>query len=542
MALPKVSSKEEGMKQGRLLGCVSLLLIAGAAWAQGTFRTSFQATCLEPGTVHTTCGRRLDETVMQGLAHLKWTGDGVQPLLAESWDTEDGGRAFVFHLRQGVTWHDGEPFTADDVVFSYNLYANPEVASTYATKLAPVAGYDAFQSGEADSLTGVTKVDENTVRVEMSEPSPLWVELQQISLSILPVHLLGDVPATEINGHAFWTERVGTGPFIWDNYQPNQFVQVVKNPDYFLGEPKLERIVYQIYDEIPTIMNALEAGEVDMMKYEGGGIPISELERFQALDQLVTLPVDAGLPTFITFNHEDPRFQDKRVRQAFLYAIDREAIVEALLYGAPEVANTMFPAEWARPDDLNDYAYDPEMARTLLEEAGWSSSEPITFTYYYPDDVYANVVVTIQQYLSEVGINIEPRLVDSATLSAMRDDGSFELGLFANGQGLDPSVGSIITACEGGFFTLGYCNEGVDELMAEGLTKATQEERQPIYYEISRILNEELPKAWLWYDVRVLAFNKRVQGLAEHFEEQPLLFFDVPVYNEVETWSVTEGQ
>ena len=98
---------------------------------------------------------------------VKWTADGVQPLLAESWDMEEGGKAFVFHLREGVKWHDGAPFTADDVVFTFNIFANPAVGSTYAAKLSNVLGYDEFKAGTATSLAGVTKVDDKTVRVEL---------------------------------------------------------------------------------------------------------------------------------------------------------------------------------------------------------------------------------------------------------------------------------------------------------------------------------------------------------------------------------------
>jgi peptide/nickel transport system substrate-binding protein len=507
----------------------------------GTFVAAFRANCAEPGTFHTTCGRRLDETVNQNLAMLRWTLDGVEPQLATSWEYNDDSTSVTFVLRPGVAWHDGEPFTADDVVFSYNRYADPAVASTYASKLAVVEGYDAFQEGSADSLAGVKAIDDLTVRIDFASPAPLWVDLQQISLSILPEHLLGDVAPEELNGHSFWTDnRVGTGPFMWDDFRPGESITVVANPDFYGGPPALDSIVYAIFEDTTAMLNALEAGEIDMVKYEGGGIPLSEIERFQAVDELTVIPMDGGLPTFIAFNHDNPRFQDVRVRQAVLYAIDREAIVDTLMFGAPEVANTMFPAKWAHSPNLEDYSYNPERARKLLEDAGWDSSHTVDFAYYYGDDVYADVVVAFQQYLADVGFKIRPDLNDGPTLFAKRDDGVFEMGLFGNGQGLDPSTGSIITACEGGFFTLGYCNERVDQLMSEGLAFADQADRAPIYQEISEILNQELNKAWLWYDTRLMAFANRIPALVEHFQQQPRLVFDVPIYNEVETWTVQD--
>ncbi|MBK8050944.1 MAG: hypothetical protein IPK16_29920 [Anaerolineales bacterium] len=191
------------------------------------------------GPLWTTCGRRLDETVLQGLAHVNWTGEGVQPLLAESWETPDGGKTWIFKLRQDVKWHDGEPFTADDVVFTYNLYADPAVASIYAPKLVDVLGYQDFRDGKATSLAGVTKVDDYTVQVELEGPRPLWVDLLNISISILPKHILGDVPAAELQQHPYWTEnRVGTGPFKWVKYEPDQSVELARNEEYFLGAPR----------------------------------------------------------------------------------------------------------------------------------------------------------------------------------------------------------------------------------------------------------------------------------------------------------------
>ena len=506
----------------------------------GTYRAAIRSGCIEQGTLHTTCGRRLDATVMQGLAHINWTGDGVQPLLAESWETPDEGKTWIFNLREGVNWHDGEPFDADDVIFSLNAYANPAVASVYSAKLSGVEGFSEFQDGSAESLSGVTKIDDYTVQVVLSDAAPAWVNLQAIAISVLPEHLLGDVAPADLNGHDFWINRVGTGPFIWTDYATDQFVEVVKNPDYFLGEPKLDRIVYQVYADIPTIVNALETGEVDSMSYEGGGVPITELDRLMTQDHLTVLPnFSAGLPTYLQFNLEDERFADVRVRAAMLHAIDRQAIIDSIKMGGPTLSNTEFPAEWTHPDGMNPYEYDPDKAIALLEEAGWDSSQPVDFIHYYSDQVNMDTFTAIQSYLAAVGVDIELRLLDGASIQQVYADGTFEMGYFANGQGLDPSLGTLIVTCDGAL-NMGYCNERVDELFTLGLSSAEQSERAPYYQEIAAIVNEELPRGWLWYEVRPLAFNNRVVGLAEHYSEQPLVIFDHPVYNEIETWYVDE--
>ena len=526
----------------RFLGLIAALSLAAAspAFAEGgTFRSAMRTGCIEMGTLHTTCGHRLDETVLQSLVHLMWTGQGVKPMLAESWSTPDSGQTWVFKLRPGVKWHDGAPFTAKDVVFSLNAYANPKVGSPWASKLSSIKGYNEFQSGAADHLAGVSAPDDGTVRIELDGPKPAWVELQLIFISILPEHILGAVAPQDIRGNRFWINRVGTGPFIWKAYASDQYVEVTRNPDYFLGAPKLDRIVYQIYKDISPIVSALELGEVDAMSYEGGGVPLSEIPRLQKVPSLQVMPnMNGGLPTYIQLNLADPRFADVRVRQAMMYAIDRRSIIETVKGNTGELSNTLFPQAWARADGLEPYEYNPDKARDLLKQAGWQTGKPIDFIYYYSDQMNVDTVVAIQSYLADVGIDIKPRLLDPASINQVYADNAFEMGLFANGMGLDPSLGALVVTCNAKPLAFGYCNKEVDALFERGLATADRAERAAAYKQASVILNRELPKLWLFNEVRPLAFNKRISGLAEHFAQQPLLFFNLPVYNEVETWDV----
>ena len=488
------------------------------------------------GSLWTAAGRHLDEAFLSELAQIKWTADGVEPMLATSWDMEGDGVAFVFNLREGVKWSDGEPFTADDVIYTFNIYANPKVGAIHMGKLADVVGYADVQAGTTEALSGVTKIDDYTVRVELSQPSPLFVEIKVPFISILPEHILASVPADQLKGNDYWKKVVGTGPFIMTNLVEDQVVEGVANPDYFLGKPKLEKIVFQVYADSNTMLAALEAGEIDGMLYQGGGIPVDQVSRFEALPNLKVFGnMDAGLPTFMLINLNKDYFKDVRVRQAIMYAIDRQTIIDTVKLGTGTLSNTMFPAEWARATDLNDYPYDPEKAKTLLAEAGWDSSRQIDLQRYYTDQVNKDTVDAIAAMLQAVGINAVVREVKSAEFQASVDDGSLELAYAANGQGLDPSLGFLVTGC-GQRLAVGYCNEQVDTLYKQGQSSADRAVRGPAYQEISKILNAELPKAWLWWEVRPVAFDTRIVGLAEHYAEQPLLMFDIPVYNEIHLW------
>ena len=488
------------------------------------------------GSLWTAAGRHLDEAFLSELAQIKWTADGVEPMLATSWGMEGDGVAFVFHLREGVKWSDGEPFTADDVIYTFNIYANPKVGAIHMGKLADVAGYADVQAGTTEALSGVTKVDDYTVRVELSQPSPLFVEIKVPFISILPEHILASVPADQLKGNDYWKKVVGTGPFIMTNLVEDQVVEGVANPDYFLGKPKLEKIVFQVYADSNTMLAALEAGEIDGMLYQGGGIPVDQASRFEALPNLKVFGnMDAGLPTFLLVNLNKDYFKDVRIRQAMMYAIDRQTIIDTVKLGTGTLSNTMFPAEWARATDLTDYPYDPEKAKTLLAEAGWDSSRQIDLQRYYTDQVNKDTVDAIAAMLQAVGINAVVREVKSAEFQASVDDGSLELAYAANGQGLDPSLGFLVTGC-GQRLAVSYCNEQIDMLYKQGQSAADRAVRGPAYQEISKILNAELPKVWLWWEVRPVAFDTRIVGLAEHYAEQPLLMFDIPVYNEIHLW------
>jgi peptide/nickel transport system substrate-binding protein len=490
------------------------------------------------GSLFTTNGHRLDGTINQVMAALKWTADGLQPLLAERWEMLDGGKSWMIYLRKNVKWHDGDPFDADDVVFTFNAYANPKVASTWASKVSGIQGYDEFQKGTATSLAGVKRIDSHTVRIDLKTAQPLWMQLDQIFIVILPEHILGKAKPEELRGHPYWLNRVGTGPFKWKEYKPDQWLEVVRNDDYFLGAPKLDRIIYQFYADIPTILNALEKGEVDDMCFEGGGIPYTEVARFVKNPNLVTLPnFDAGLPTYLQLDLNRPYFADVRVRQAMMYAIDRKTLVKTVLAGNPRLANTLYPQTWAVASDLEPYDFNPAKARELLAAAGWDKNRKIDFIYYYQDQISKDMIVAIQQYLADVGINIVPRYADPAQINTMYADKSFEMGYFAQGMGLDPALGTNLFQC-GAQLALGYCNPKVDELATLGLSSADRNVRAKYYQEISRILNKELPKIWLFWEVRPLAFNKRIVGLSEHWLQQPLVIFNLPVYQEIEKWYV----
>jgi peptide/nickel transport system substrate-binding protein len=516
---------------------IALVLTMGlSAYAQEqVYHEGWLAGCDTRASLETTCTHRLDITVNQPLAAITWQG-GLRPLLAESWEMQEDGKVWIFHLREGVKWHDGEPFTADDVVFSFNAYADPEVASRWTGKASSIVGYQEFQDGSADSLAGVTAVDDQTVRVELEQAMPLWIKLEQIYIVMLPEHLLGDVPASELIAHDYWRNRVGTGPFKWEEYKEGQYISLVRNEDFFLGAPKLEKIVYHIYSDATTQVAALEGGEIDTIAYETTLVSVNDVERLDAVEGIDVVIMEKGSPTFLSLNH-NREWSDIRLRHALRYGIDVKTILETIYPGA-RPAYTMFPQDWAVPDDLNTYDYDPDKARQLIEEAGWSGRE-IDLPYHYGDELNQNLIIAVQQYLADIGLKLVPRKMDPSGIRSLYGTDKYDMGYLALGMGVDPATGEN-NVRSGELLSFGYSNPKVDELFTKGKALNSREERAPIYQEISRILNEEMPKIWLWYDIRPLGFNRRVVGPYEHWKAQKIIYFNLPVYNEIEKWYIQE--
>jgi peptide/nickel transport system substrate-binding protein len=537
--------ENSNLKRLLVIGLVLVMLLSVALTAQADsaqhsqagpqiYREGFLAGC-PLSSLNTGCAHRLDIYVNEPLIALTWQG-GLQPMLAESYDMEEDGKVWIFHLRENAKWHDGVPFTADDVVFSLNAYADPAVTSRRHVWTDAIMGYDEFRNGEADSLSGVTALDEHTVRVELATAAPLWIKIQLPYLVMFPEHILGSVPRDELINDSYWENRIGTGPFKWADYAPDQYIELVRNDDWYLGTPKLDKIILQMYSDGASQVAALERGELDTTAYETTLIGMDDVERIDALDGIDVVVMDKGSSAFIRFNHNDPLFADKRVRQAFRYAIDVDTLMETVYVGG-RPAYTMYPQPWTWPEGMNTYPYNPDKARELLNEAGWPSGREVDFIYYFTDSLSADLVVAMQAYLADVGINIKPRLVDSAVQMDLLSNNTLETGLFGMGMGVDPSIGNGNLQC-GAMLAQGYCNPALDELFAKGAALSDPDERAQVYQEISMILNEELPDVWLWYDLRPLGFNRRVVGPYEHYSEQGTIYFNVPVYNEIEDWYI----
>ena len=218
-----------------------------------------------------------------------------------------------------------------------------------------------------------------------------------------------------------------------------------------------------------------------------------------------------------------------------MYAIDIDAILENLYPGAIK-ATTIFPQRWTWTESLNQYDYNPELAKQLLAEAGYSGKTH-NLVYTQTDTLTQNLLVAVQQYWAAVGVNVTLQRIDAAATTALLLSGDFDMGLSGTGMGLDPSLAETLIG-GGALLAQGYNNPRVNELLSLGKSFAEESKRQPIYAEISEIINREIPRVFLWFDIRDLGFSKKVVGPAEHYSEQGTILFNMGVYNEITSWYV----
>jgi len=429
--------------------------------------------------------------------------------LAESWEVSSDGLVWTFHLRDGVKWHDGAPFTADDVKFSFDTWMNPNIPY--------------YLSGNVAGLSGVEVVDRLTVKVHAKQPLASFPALLAYNMNILPKHLLEGYSDEELaNPTEFLRNPIGTGPFKFDRKQAGSYVRVVANEEYWGGRPYLDAVVFKVIPDIDTQLAQLQAGDLDFV--------VIEPYQMAPLQGVKGLRVDEAPQVnhfYIDLNHYNPIFQDKSVRQALTYALDRQAIIDNILMGTAKLATGPISPllKWAYEPNVKQYPCDPAKAKQLLDAAGWlpgsdgvrqKDGHRLSFTIEVdPHPVRQQIALVAQQAWQAVGCEVFLELYEySVIVSHSRTANPV---FDANPNWLvtpaDPDISTYYLTDSGGN-TSKWSNPEVDELLMRGKATLDQGERTKIYSEIQEIIAEEAPIIYLYYPQEIRVFNDKVQGFA----------------------------
>lgn len=430
--------------------------------------------------------------------------------LAESWDISDDGLVITFHLRKGVKWHDGKPFTAKDVLYTYQITVDPKTPTAYA--------------GDFLKVKKAEVLDDYTFRVTYDKP--FAPSLISWSSAVLPRHLL---EGQDITKSSLARHPVGTGPYLFKEWLAGQKIVLVSNADYFEGRPYVDGHVTRIIPDMATMFLELRARNIDMM----GLTPLqytrqTENNLFrQSFDKYRYL---AFAYTYLGYNLKHPFFADKRVRQAISYAINKEEIISGVLLGLGKPATGPYkPGTWAYNENVKTYSYNPQKARELLRAAGWTKTNndgflekdgrPFTFELVtnQGNETRQKCAEIIQRQLKEVGIDVKIRILEwAAFINDFINKRRFEAVILGWTIPLDPDAYDVWhsskTAPEELNF-ISYKNPEVDALLEKARSTFDQKLRKKYYDRFQEILVEDQPYTFLYVPDELVIISKRFRGI-----------------------------
>jgi peptide/nickel transport system substrate-binding protein len=419
----------------------------------------------------------------------------VQPGLAESWETPDP-LTYVFHLHQGVKFHDGRPLTSRDVKWTFDSVLQGKIRSTKASAYRPVDHIDA--------------PDDSTVVFHLKEPfaTLLW-NVSDGAIGIVPYG----------SGDEMSRNPIGSGPFRFVSAEPDKEVVVERNDTYWGVKTKLKRVRFAVIPDATTRALELRKGSADIAVSSLTGDMVLALERESNLEVLHAPGTVLG---YLAFNTRDPVLKDVRVRQAMAYAVDRATIIHYLLRDFARPAYSLLPPEsWAYNGDVPRYDYNPERARQLLDQAGYRAVNGVRFHLTMKtstDESPRLVAAVLQQQLRQVGIALDIRTFEFATFLSDVIRGNYQLHTLRwVGGNEDPDIFEYVFhsakfSPKGGNRTF-YANPRVDALIDQARAEPDQNTRKQIYAEIQRIMADDLPYINLWYYENVMVHTRRVRNL-----------------------------
>ena len=429
--------------------------------------------------------------------------------LAESWEVSPDGKRITFHLRKGVTWHDGKPFTSEDVLFTYRRMIDPNTPTAYAEDFKQVKRAEA--------------PDPYTFVVEYGKP--FAPALASWGMHVLPKHLLAEYP--DISRSPLNKKPVGTGRFRFVEWKTGEKTVFETNPDYFEGRPYLSRVITRVIPDPATMFLELKSGGIDMM----GVTPLqytrqTETEEFRKSFHKYRY-LSFGY-TYLGFRLSHPLFSDKRVRQAIAHAIHKKEIIDGVLFGLGQEATGPYkPGTWVHNPDVKRYPFDPEKAKALLAEAGWKPGDGVlekggrTFSFTVltnaGNESRAKTAAIIQQNLAAVGIKMEIRTLEwAAFINEFVDKRKFDAVILGWSISQDPDQYDIWSSKKTGPKELnfvGFQDAEVDRLLEEGRRTFDPEGRKKAYFRIQEILAEEQPYVFLYYPDALPVVHNRIHGI-----------------------------
>lgn len=423
------------------------------------------------------------------------TAGNISPSLAEKWEISQDAITYTFKLRQGVTFHNGNPFKADDVVATWDRILNPDTKATRRPEMANLASYSA--------------VDDGTVKATLKNPYATFLAVLVSSESYI-------IDKESTQGFDFTKQMNGTGAFKLESFEKDVRYVLVKNPNYWeRGLPYLDRIEQVPIPDDTARVNAFKSGQINFIEY----LPWQNMDEI-GKDKQFTLYKGFDLYNIVRLNPKRPPLDNALVRQALNYAVDRQAIIDVAFggQGLPITAGLIQKGTFWYNDELDGtWGYDPDKAKSLLQQAGFKPSDIKLEFYSATISVHQDTAQVVTQQLQKLGIQVELKPQDVPQLTERRTTGEYQMmqdGL--SFQWPDPDYYSAYFATNGAAYArgVGWSNKEMDDLLAKGRTTVDNNERKKIYKQFEEVLFREAPWIFLLWRPQAEATAANVQGYA----------------------------
>lgn len=472
-----------------------------------------------------------------------------KPELAKSYEISDDNLSITFKLKDNIKWSDRKTLTADDVAFTFTSLADKGYTGSKYGYVEKLKGAKDYHEGSVDKIEGIEVIDKNTIKFTFAEPySPGLTNLG--SIGIIPKHIWGEVPIAQWKDKKdLLTKPVGTGPYEVVSFTEGQDVQLKRNDNYFDGDVKTEKFILKVTNE-DTATGELLNGTVDVI--DASNLKNKDIKELESEGMDVT-SYDSNLVQYMGFNLRDKKFQDKNLRQAFMYALDRNAMVDKLLEGNGQVVDTpMLPSSWSYPDKstLNNYKYSKDKAKELLKQAGYEDRDNngivedkdgkelvVKLTYPTGNKLREQTAPIIQANLKDIGVKMELENMEfTALMDKVVANHDFELYLMGNNLSLDPdpkpywhSTSASDEKGNSAWNISSFKNEKADQLIEQGISVSDQKQRKEIYSQFGKLLNDEVPWAYLYSQNIRKAYNPHLKDF------KPYTFND---FDNVKDWYI----
>ena len=428
-----------------------------------------------------------------------------RPLLATSWTKSDDGLTYTFKLKENVTWHDGKPFTADDVVFSCHVFLR-ETHPRARTVLAYVEN--------------VTALDSHTVEFKLTSPfAPFMHAFEVGSMPMVPKHIY---EGTEFINNPAHNTPIGTGPLKFNKWEKGSYIHLVGNENYHEdGIPAIEGVYFHVIPDAASRAAAYETGKVDILP--GGSIEYFDIQRVSELPN--TSITDKGWEfigshSFLWLNNRVAPLSNVKFRQAIMYALDREKMRDVAFFGFARVATGPFNSStrFFTPD-VRQYPHDLEQAKSLIAESGYDG-RPIRLLPLPYGETWQRLAEIARQNLTEAGINVELTATDVAGWNEKLAQWDFDIAFTYMSQLGDPALGvsrnyttnNIIKGSPWNNVS-GFSNPELDRLFNEGASEIDDARRAQLYHDAQRLIAEEVPLGWLFELVWPTIYRSNIQNL-----------------------------